>query len=172
METNMKYMMQSFRSTIFTILPVIIIFGWMNANFAFEAINPGENFEIVLNFEKDSQGEISVEVPAGITVVEDSIQEAAEKVSFIFKGKNGDYIEDNSLKFDYNDRVFFKEVIITEGSKYAKKLEMIKGSNLKSIDMQYNKKVILPILNWGWLGTYIIFSIVCSMAVRKILKVY
>ena len=35
METNMKYMMQSMRPTLFTLIPIIVIFGWLNATLAF-----------------------------------------------------------------------------------------------------------------------------------------
>jgi len=35
MQTNSKYMMQSMKSTLITFIPIILIFGWMNANIAY-----------------------------------------------------------------------------------------------------------------------------------------
>ena len=46
MQTNSKYMMQSMKSTLITFIPIILIFGWMNANIAYEPILPGQEFTI------------------------------------------------------------------------------------------------------------------------------
>jgi len=46
MQTNSKYMMQSMKSTFITFLPIILIFGWMNANIAYEPLFPNEEFTI------------------------------------------------------------------------------------------------------------------------------
>jgi len=172
MQTNMKYMSHSFRSTLFTMLPIILIFGWMNVNFAYEPINPDEPFAVNLNFAKNAYGNISVTTPEGIEIVGEGIQEIKDgKTTFVFKGTEGTYIEGNALKFDYNGGPAFKDVIITTGQGYTEKTK--KGSgHLKNIDMDYKKKIILPVLNWGWLGAYIIFSIIFSMTIRKWMKVY
>jgi hypothetical protein len=172
METNMKYMGQSFKSTIFTILPVILIFSWMNANFAYEPITPGEQFQITLEFVSGAYGNITTVVPDGIEVLGDDVQEVAEDgAKFTYKGEAGDYVEGNAVQFLYSDKKAFKEVIITDEPKYSEKEKKGTG-DLKKIEIGYEKKNILPVLNWGWLGTYIIFSIIFSMSLRKILKVY
>ncbi|MCK5282734.1 MAG: DUF106 domain-containing protein [Nanoarchaeota archaeon] len=173
MQSNMKYMGQSFKSTFYTFIPIILIFSWMNAHYAFEPILPEEQFQITLNFEKASMGAATITTPQGIEVIGDPMQEIInDKAVFTLKGKEGKYIEGNSLKLEYGDRIFFKDVLITNEQKYAKIEEPIKNSNLKSISINNKKKVILPILNWGWLGTYIILSIISSMTLRKTLKVY
>ena len=173
MESNMKYMMQSFRSTLFTMLPIILIFGWMNAHFAYEPINPGESFQVVLNFAKGSTGDVMLIAPEGITINGDALQTVnEEEVYYNLKGAEGDYTQNNSLKFEYDDKIFYKDVIITDEQRYTQKDTVINHNNLKSIVINYNKKVILPILNWGWLGTYIIFSIIFSMVLRRLFGVY
>lgn len=172
MDTNMKYMMQSFKSTLYTFLPIIIIFAWMNANYAFEPITPGEQFQATLEMQKGALGEVSLEVPEGIEIIGDSTQQIVEnKVVFNMKGKEGEYIEGEALKFDYNDNVYFKDVIITEEDRYAKVEDKGKDS-YKSVKLSNRKKIVLPLLNWGWLGSYILFSIVFSMLLRKVMKVY
>ena len=50
MQTNMKYMMHSMRSTLFSIIPIIIIFNWMNANFAYDPVLPGQDFTTSVYF--------------------------------------------------------------------------------------------------------------------------
>jgi len=172
METNMKYMSQSFRSTIFTMLPIILIFSWMNAHFAFVPLMPGQEFHVTLSFAKNAQGNASIAVPEGIEVVGDASKGiVSNSASFTLKGKEGTYTEGNSVKFDYNQKTFFKDVIIST-DEYAKKDTVIKDDYLKTISIDYEKRKILPVLNWGWLGTYIVFSIVFSMTLRKLFKVY
>jgi len=172
MESNMKYMMQSFKSTFYTFIPIILIFGWMNANFAFEPIVPGEQFQVELKFDKGTVGDVNIEVPEGVEIIGEDVQAIAEdKAIFILKGETGRYTEGNALKFLFAEKVFFKDLIIS-GQEYAKKEEVIKNSDLNSIKIDYNKKIILPLINWGWLGSYIIFSIVFSSLLRKWMKVY
>jgi uncharacterized membrane protein (DUF106 family) len=173
METNMKYMTHSFRATLFTFLPIIIIFAWMNAHYAYEPLYPNEPFQMILSFEKNSVGNVSLTLPDGMSAVGSLNQQiSADKVIFILKGKEGIYDKNNSLKVDYGDSIFYKDIIITNEMKYSAKDTPIKNSNLKMISMDYKKKVILPYLNWGWLGTYILLSIGFSMGLRKWLNVY
>jgi len=173
MQTNMKYMTQSFKSTFFTFIPIILIFGWMNAHFAYDPILPGEQFQMTLDFKKETIGEVLLVVPRGIEIIGDRTQEITnDKVAFNLKGEEGNYKEGDALIFKFDDKDFYKNIIISNDFKYEKKQEVIDHPNLKSISINYNKKVILPVLNWGWLGTYIIFSIIFSMLLRRVLKVY
>ncbi len=50
MELNMKTMKQSFKPMLLTFIPVIIIFGWLNANIAYEPIMPGQEFNATAVF--------------------------------------------------------------------------------------------------------------------------
>jgi hypothetical protein len=132
-----------------------------------------EQFQVMLDFQKDSLGNVTLTVPEGIEIQGDAVQEIVmNKAAFVLKGEKGEYTDDRSLRFEYGQRLYFKDVVITDGYDYAKKQELIKNSNLKSISLDYKKKIVLPGLNWGWLGAYIIFSIIFSMTVRKWMKVY
>ncbi|MBR9698896.1 DUF4199 family protein [Candidatus Woesearchaeota archaeon] len=173
MQSNMKYMGQSFKSTFYTILPIIIIFSWMSAHFAFDPLLPEEQFQVTLDFAKGTSGSVIIEAPQGVEIVGDSYQEITNnRAVFTLRGEEGSYIEGESLKFEYEGKIFFKDVIISNSQDYAPKEERIKNSALKTISLSNQKKIILPILGWGWLGAYIIFSIVFSMGLRKMLKVY
>src|SRR3989338_1531895 len=44
MKVNMDYMKHSFKATLITLLPILLIFGWMTAHLAFEQIYPGERY--------------------------------------------------------------------------------------------------------------------------------
>ena len=68
METNMKYMSKSMKPTLITFIPIIIIFGWMSAIFAFNPITPGQDFTVSTFFSKDATGEIEIIPPEGVEV--------------------------------------------------------------------------------------------------------
>src|SRR3989344_3947495 len=50
MKANMEYMKHSFKATLITMLPVILIFGWMNAHLAYEPIFPEETYSVSAQF--------------------------------------------------------------------------------------------------------------------------
>tara|TARA_Y100000310_G_scaffold167856_1_gene167791 strand:- start:5265 stop:6023 length:759 start_codon:yes stop_codon:yes gene_type:complete len=171
METNMKYMGHSMRPTLITFIPIILIFGWMNSHFAYEPISPGESFEISAMFDKSAQGQVSLIVPEEMTVDGEKVKDVQEKVSWIMKGeKEGKYFVD----LDYGGEKHEKEVLITNGKLYSKKNVPVKNSQLKEINIDYEKKIVLNLLGWkmGWLATYIITSLISTMSLRKIMKIY
>jgi len=174
MQTNMKYMSHSMRSTLFTFIPIILIFGWMNAHLAFEPLLPDEEFKIALTFDKDIKGDVEMVVPSGVTVIGNNIKNIIDgRTSWILKGEEGDYIDENALRFDYAGKTAYKDIIITKDPRYTKPIEPRRG-DIKNVEVGNKPMKLLNLFGWkvGWLGTYIIFSIIFSMIIRKILKVY
>ena len=171
MQTNMKYMMQSMKSTLFTFIPIIIIFSWMTANLAYEPIMPGQDFTVSAMFAKGANGKISLSGPDGLKI-EGSAEKNIEdgEVKWILNGKEGEYL----LVFDFNEEKHEKEILITQKQAYKPAVKKIKNSSLKLIQVGNNPKKLLNLFGWkvGWLGTYIIFSIIFSMLLRKVIKVY
>jgi len=168
MKTNMKYMGQSMKSTLYSFLPIILIFGWMNANFAFEPIVPGNDFTTTVVFDKNAYGEIELSVPDGILIEGPSKKEVNDgEVKWILNGERGEYL----LEYIFNGKKYSKEVLIAE-KQYKDPVKNIKDGTVKSIEINNKKQIVLSIINWGWLGTYIIFSIIFSIVIRKIVKVY
>ncbi len=172
MEKNMQYMKHSLKPTLYTFIPIIIIFGWLNANLAYHPIQPETEFDVNVYFKEGTLGEIYLEaVPDNLTFISNSTQEIEQgMVSWTLKGPEGEYL----LAFTYNDREYHKDVIISEENRYAPIQKDIKDSNITKIEID-NKKV-RPFgrffgLNPGWLGAYIILSLVFSFALRKILKI-
>jgi len=58
MQTNMKYIMQSFKASLFTILPIILIYAYLNGAIAFEPIVPNEEFSVSLFFDEGVAGNV------------------------------------------------------------------------------------------------------------------
>ena len=172
MQANMKYMTHSMRSTLFTFLPIIVLFGWMNAHYAFIPISPGEAFTTTLEMQEGIAGEIVLDVPEGIKVEGNATQIVSNnRVTWLLKAeKSGSY----QLNYKFNDKTYSKEVLITEEQSYATPFERIKNDPVKEIRIDHSPLKIANLFGWkiGWLGAYIISSIVFSMLLRKWFKVY
>lgn len=169
METNMKYMMQSMRATFFTIIPVILIFGWMSANFAYTPLYVGDEFTVTAYFDGDTVAQLNA--PEGLEIISKNQQPvAAGQAQWSLKGEEaGDYL----MQFTYNDKMYTVPLYISSGErKYAPNTKSIGVDGFKRVDINYKKLPILPWIGWGWLGSYIVFSIISSMLIRKWLKVY
>jgi len=175
MQTNMKYMSHSMRSTLITFIPIILIFGWMNNSIAYEPIRPGEEFSIDASFSKNTQGTIELVVPEGITLITESEKTIKDdKATWVLKGEEGSYSNDKALEFKFNNEIEYKNLIISNKQEFAPVTQVVKDSKLKIIKINNQPMKVLNLFGWkiGWLGTYIIFSILLSMLLRKILKVY
>jgi uncharacterized membrane protein (DUF106 family) len=174
METNMKYMMHSMKPTLFTFIPIILIFGWLNANLAFEPIPPGTPFITTSIFQKGATGTATVTVPEQLKVLGNATQPIVQgAATWTLMGEEGEYF----IEYQYAEENQRKRVIITSGKGYAKVEERIRNSAFKSLRIN-NAKIkpfgSLVIFGWqpGWLATYIIFSIISSMGLRRALKIY
>ena len=170
MQTNMKYMGQSMKSTLYTFLPIILIFGWMNAHLAFIPIAPGMEFTTTMDFENNVRGAAMIDVPEGLEVV-GPVNKTVEgnKITWTLKGSSGEYL----IRYRAGQKSYEKDVLITEELAYATQFKKVKDDVVKQISIDHQKrKFNLGFFNMGWLGTYILFSIVFSMILRKLFKVY
>lgn len=167
MQTNMKYMTHSMRSTLYSFIPIIIIFSWMTAHLAYEPILPGQDFTTTVTFEKNVNGTIELSVPKGITINGDAKKEIKDSmVKWILNGDKGEYL----LEYILNGKKYSKEVLITEENKYKEPIKKINDGYVKFIEIEHKPKKIILGLNWLW--TYILFSLIFSMLIRKVIKVY
>ena len=172
MEVNMKYMSHSLRPTLITFIPIILIFGWMSAVFAFESIHPQQEFTVTAFFDKSSIGQAELNTPNDLEVVGDEKQNVQDgKATWTLKGtEEGEY----SFDIVYNGDTQQHSVLITSTSKYFPSVKKTSGM-IKTIQINYKKLVVIPIgfRDWlGWLGVYIWSSIIFTMALRKLMKVY
>lgn len=170
MESNMKYMMHSLKPTLITFIPIIFLFGWIGSAFAYESIKPQQEFSVRVFLEKNANGNIELNIPEGIKIIGNKTKKIEDaKASWDLKGNEGDYI----LEFAYNSEKQQKNVLITSSEKYIEPEKKTEGL-IKLIQIDYKPKKILNLFGWklGWLGTYILSSILFTMGLRKLLKVY
>ncbi|MFW5990628.1 MAG: EMC3/TMCO1 family protein [Candidatus Nanoarchaeia archaeon] len=189
METNTKYMMHSLKPTLFTFLPIIIIFSWLHAHMGYFPIVEGEEFTSTVFFDENVDGSITIKLPNGVELVKGDVTEeiANKKAEWVLKADQGEY----SLKYEYEGETYERDLIVTStksdrmyanpeitSSDYNK----LKESPIESLQLS-NEKIRplqkIPLVgsipwvgNFGWLGTYIVFSIIFSISLRKLLKVY
>jgi len=171
MQTNMKYMMLSMKSTLYSILPIIIIFSWMSANFAYDPILPRQDFTTTIVFEKGISGVVELSVPDGIIINGGVRKEVKDgDVKWVLSGDEGEYL----LEYHFDGKKYSKEVLITGENKYKEPVKRIRDDVVKSIEVEHKEKKLLNLFGWkvGWLGSYIIFSIIFSILIRKVIKVY
>lgn len=173
MSTNMEYMKHSFKSTLYTFLPLILIFSWMNAHFGYEQIYPDQKFQVIAEFKESGAGEITMHVPAGIDLLDDATRPVEKQVFWKLKGEAGTHL----INYTYKDEFYQQKILITNEWKYLPLVEPgEKLGDVKQIkvDLQSTKPLkgvpILGGLNWLW--TYIFLSVLSSIGFRKAFKVF
>jgi uncharacterized membrane protein (DUF106 family) len=170
MEKNMKYMGHSMKPTLITLLPLIVIFGWLNANLAFEPIAPGEEFTITMEFDKAAVGNAEIIVLSGVDLLDSAVKPVGDPATWTLKGPIGEHL----VEWRVAGKTYTKEVLISNKHEYSAVEKRINDNNVETITVNNDKKVVMKIFNWelGWLGAYIIFSIVFSMITRKVMGLH
>lgn len=184
METNMKYMMHSMKPTLVTFIPAILLFGWLNAHVAYDPLIAGNQFSVNLDFEDTIAGTIVPTVPEGLTLIDgENYSIKDHNVRFVFKGDvPGTYTVQYGLQNETGDvvKTWQNNVTITMSKsdrKYTGPVFKINDKMLKTITV--NNEKFHPfgpfhIFSWypGWITLYILTSLVCSLGLRKWLKIY
>ena len=165
MELNMVVMKESFKPALITMVPFILIFGWINANISYIPIHEGQVFDV--GAEIDGSGLASLEVlPAeGIAFISNNTVDIVDGyATWQLKGLNGTY----TLKFIYQDDTANHDLII--GDHYDSPEQKHSGNIEKTFTNQKLKFDILG-FNISWFIAYIVSSILFSMLFRKVLKI-
>ena len=164
MQANMEYMKHSFRTTLFTMIPFLLILGWMQGNLEYAHITPGDSFKAFV----DVEGNFSVNVSPGLQIINKNFNNITIKAL-----KEGNQFIDVL----YLGKSYTKEVIVSNEQVYADPVKTFKDEPVKSISIKYNKLKPMgdiSILGWrpGWIGVYFMLSILFSILSRKMFKVY
>jgi uncharacterized membrane protein (DUF106 family) len=171
MEINSKYMMHSFKPMIFTFLPIIIFFGWMNSHLGYYPIMPGQEFSVTMNFDQNVLGNVVLFLPSGLNSSSNLNQTvAAAQANWVLKGNPGEYL----LNYNFNGKTYSQQILISNEKSYKESVTRINKDGVKNIVVNLKPVMLLNLgfHTFGWLGSYIIFSLVISMILRKLMKVY
>jgi uncharacterized membrane protein (DUF106 family) len=167
MEKNMIYMKHSFKPTLYTFIPLILIFSWFNAHLAYLPLQPNETFQV----KAYSDYEINLTSVPQLELVGN--EKFDKGTIFSLRGDEGSY----TLWYDTGGEKRSNDILITTKQAYEKTLVKFKDSKLTSV--QVLNKDMKPFgdfsfFGWhpGWIGTYIIFSLIFSMVTRKLMKIY
>ncbi len=167
MEVNMKYMMHSMRATLVTFLPIILIFGWMNAHYSFMPLTPNTPFTITI--EGTNSENITMMQSAGIIIERIIKENGITRVIAKLENYGSYYTAINAGGKTY-------PITLTASKKQESITPITKPGDevIKSITINYDKLIIINAFGWkiGWLGTYIIESIIFSILLRKWMNVY
>ena len=176
LDLNMKYMKSSFKSTLYTFIPIIIIFAWLNMHIAYEPIQPNTDFTLTAQFGEGAKGNISITSIPELKVLNGATQEIIDSKAVwkLHSGDAGEY----KISYLYNTEEYSHNVLVTTENSYSTPEKPIQDSKLKTIIN--GNKVVHPfgesfnLFGWypGWLATYIVLSIALSALFRKLLDVY
>ncbi|MBI4148384.1 DUF106 domain-containing protein [Candidatus Woesearchaeota archaeon] len=177
MDVNMKYMMHNMRATLFTFLPIILIFGWMSSHLAYAPLLPGQEFSITLAFSEKGKN-ATLSVPDGLTLTTSANKHATDGViKYTATAANeGTYLVDVTVDSTTTSHT----VVIGQSPTGVEPTKQVNTRGLDSITVDYEPlRVItfpakLPLLGeyFGWLGTYILTAIAFSMGLRRLLKIH
>lgn len=189
MAISMEVMPQTMKSMFITLIPLFLIFSWLGAHMAYEPLLPGETFTVSMWFENDVPGTAALSASENLELLGSAEQEISDKkVEWELKGEQGAH----TLEYNYNNENYMQEIIVSTQREYAKPtLEkkrkvfflfptgegISEDSNIRliSVDLQKTR----PFGNFnifgyfpGWLAAYFIMSMIFSMALRKLFKVF
>jgi len=157
------------KPTLITFIPLIIIFGWMHAHLGYLPIIPEQNFITTATF-NDYDGIVTLNTPDTLTIISNSSQKIMDKnANWILSGPEGNYV----LEYTFDGEIHTRNLIISNQLAYEEPQILIKNSRLKSLNINNEKLKVLDLgfMKLGWLGVYIIFSLIFSMSLRKWLKI-
>lgn len=168
MKYNGELMKHSFKPTLYTLIPILIIFGWLNAHMAFYNLAPNEPFTITAERADGFSGGVALRAEPPLTIERNgtdlrwTASGDAGSYKLIFEPDSGEPVE--------------KRVLITEERRYENPEERYKDALIRQVTIG-NSPVKplggLSLFGWhpGWLGTYILLSVALSIGLRKLLRV-
>jgi len=165
MSSNMEYMKKSFRVSLITLIPILLVYGWLNGHFTYEPLQPNEPFVMSVEAKDAVAGMVSV-VPGSLEVVGNATKQWKDGVAtFSLKGPPGEYL----VTFDSKNSSVDKDVLISSKRAYAPVRKSVKDDVCKAVYI-----VNEPLRVWGlsWFWIYLISAIVFSTVLRKVFKVH
>jgi uncharacterized membrane protein (DUF106 family) len=182
LKLNGEYMKSSLKSTLYTFLPLIIVFGWMSANLLYEPLTPNEPFGVQVELDEGTVGTLRLVLEGDLATTGANVKNVSSSV-VSFSGIIGPAGEQTlSVLHEQSGEEQFATFLITDDQTYYNPVTQVKDSDIfEMITVQHKKLLVFQgvpvfesipwIKNFGWFGAYFLFSIIFSTAFRKALKV-
>ncbi len=177
MKISAEQMKHSMKSTLFTLIPFLLLFGWLSAHYTYSPLYPNQSFNVTLTSMNDIKN-ITLETPTNLTLVNESTQQVAMNNNiqniyyvrtFTLRGPDGRY----TLNFNKGNRtVVIKDILITTRNDYTKPKENYKDEGITLLISNKPLRINFLGLNLSWFWYYFIIMMIFSMIFRKMLKVY
>jgi len=181
MKLNGTYMKASFKSTLYTFIPLLIFFGWLGSSLAFAPLVPGSSFNVSVDLVAPHDGSFVLLVPQNISapVTQVNISNSSTLVFSNISASSQGLYEFSVIDSSSGEEHFFN--VLVSNYFYSTPIIPIEGSDvfkdisislkpLKVFDGVFFFKDLPWIKSWGWLGAYILFSFIFSTLLRKLLK--
>lgn len=170
MQVNMKYFTSSMKPTLITFIPLLLVFGWLNASLSFAPIYPGQEFSTNITLNEGVTGQAEIVTYEGLQIVGNAVRDIdSNKIGWQLKGTEGEHL----IEYKINNQSCSDcktSVLITDQQKYATVKKTIRNDEIRTIEL--GNKPLKVIWKLSWLWVYIIVSIVLSMSLRKVMKIY
>lgn len=165
MSKSFEQMKMTFKSSMYTMLPLLLVFVYLSSHFALTPIVPNEPFEVNIYSNNET---IDYQIPENLNLLDESKQMQDDEHITTLKlntSLSGLYILDIE---DTKHRV-----LVTNEMKYENPVQELDGK-ISKVETVQNKLPFINLFGWqiGYLGSYIIFSIIFSLIIRKILNVH
>ena len=165
-----EMMKESIRPTLWMMIPFTLVFFWLAANFAFGSIEPNTPFFVEVQTQDTATVEFALQ--EGITLLSPRVAQVNEGLArFEMTANAGEY----ALLFTARNTTVEKNLVVTNEKEYATPEQRFDGPiQVISIDNPSVKPFgNFSIFGWrpGWIATYIFFSLVLSIGLRKLLDV-
>ena len=193
-----EQMRHSLRSLFFTMIPLLLLIAWMHSNVAAENIMPGDTFSVIVEKDARVAEQVAVSVTAiGATLADESSADKTLNEGLLSTTQQWDFIagEEGIARISYlinNEENYTQDVFVTSAWDYN---DPVIEKDKKFLGVRYASGEILPsspisrivvqlepvrpfgnlsIFGWnpGWLFTYVLFTLIFSLLLRKALKVY
>jgi len=167
-------MKESFKPVIWTMIPFLLLFMWLNAHFAFLPIAPSEEFTVTAYTEDVDPLMIRATPELAISTLEANVTDG--EASWKMSGSEGLYALEIFTGTDMTVApAATASVIITEGRDYEPVVQRFKGPvpQVKIGNLPLKPFGSFSLFGWrpGWIWAYIIFSLATSIGFRKLLDV-
>ena len=195
---NSEQLRHSLRSLFFTAIPLLFVITWMHGNVALDGIAPGDSFSVLVEKDKTFVDAVSVVIDAdGASLFANDTKNKTLESGAISSTERWFFTagEEGIATLSYTimeEESYTQEVLVTSEWKYK---DTLLEKDKKIVGIRYGTGELLPtspiykitvelapvypfggfsLFGWrpGWLFTYIFFTLIFSLLLRKVFNVH